>query len=126
MHSGHQSQACNGPPSAHGNARQQSEPPWAPCLPHGLYVRDGPGDRGGEPTQDAIPNGQLRKWSITGRNPDFWWDLVITQRHAETAVFELLCTRCGGGDLAASICDLLRLIRNGAHLHDTDPDVEHA
>ena len=126
MHSGHQSPECNGPPSAHDNARQQSEPPWADCLPHGLYVRDGPGDRGGEPTQDAIPKGQFRQWSITGRNPDFCWDLVITQRHADAAVFELLCTKCGGGDLAASMDDLLRLISAGAHLHDVNPDGDHA
>ncbi len=126
MHTEDRSPECNGPPSAHGNARRQSEPPWAADLPDGLYVRDGPGDRGGEPTQDAIPNGQPRQWSITGRNPDFRWDLIITERQAETAVFELLCTRCGGGDLATSMDDVLQLIRNGAHLHDTDPDVEHA
>jgi hypothetical protein len=91
-------------------------------LPEGLWVREFPVDGDREPTRYRREPGETGRWVITGRNPDFWWDIVITRRHAEGEVFRLLCTRCGGGDLAASMDDMLRLIGAGAHLHDVNPD----
>ena len=124
MYTGDQSPECSGTPLAHDDIRLQSDPSWAGCLPDGLYVRDGPGVGDGEPTQDAIPNGQIRQWSITGRNPGFWWDLVITQCPAGGQRCEFHCTRCGHHDTAPSMDDVLRLIHFGAHFHNIDPSRE--
>ena len=73
------------------------------------------------PTEVRTVGGPGERWSITGRNPRFWWDIVITHLSADIGEFELHCTRCGIRDQAASMDNLLQLIRAGAHLHDIDP-----
>ena len=87
-------------------------------LPNGLYVRknDNP-DRA--PSHARVAG--ARRWSITGRNPQFWWDIVLSRLDTNAGGFELHCTKCGHRDRASSMDDLLRLIHAGAHLHDTDP-----
>ena len=89
-------------------------------LPNGLYVReenDGP-DQPAGPGEDAR---RRATWSITGRNPEFWWDINVTRLGADTGGIELHCTRCGHRDQAASMEDVLLLLQVGAHFHDTDP-----
>ena len=85
-------------------------------LPNGLYVvEDAARDLAagwGEDTRGTT-------WRITGRNPQFWWDIVLTDLGADAGGFELHCTRCGHRDHAPAIDDVLRLIRAGAHCHDT-------
>ena len=91
-------------------------PVWPTELPNGLYVRDyerePPGGRSGTTC--------VQRWTITGRNPDFWWDIVITTHGPDYGAFELHCTRCSHRDCAPSMRDVLSLIRFGAHFHDTD------
>ena len=89
-------------------------------LPNGLYVREeneGPDQTAGQ-GEDA---GLQVTWSITGLNPEFWWDINVTRLGADTGGIELHCTRCGIRDQADSMDDLLRLIRAKAHFHGTDP-----
>ena len=90
-------------------------------FPDGLYVREVWELEGREPASDEGDARQVRRWRITSRNPDFWWELVITLWRDADAPYELRCTRCGLSDQAAAIGDLLGLISFGAHLHDVDP-----
>ena len=87
------------------------------ALPDGLYVRQASGRGGWERLADE----SAQQWRITGRNPYFWWDLVITRPDADAGEVEFNCARCGHTDRAPSMRDVLRLIRAGAHFHDTDP-----
>ena len=94
---------------------------WLVELPNGLYVWEVAGDDRRDSTTDPVRDEGARRWRITGRNPDFWWDIVVTRLDNEVGGFELHCTRCGLRDNASSMDDLLRLVRAGAHFHDTDP-----
>ena len=102
-------------------------PEFAPpgSLPDGLYVREVAEFAGEEPASDESEAHPVRRWRITGRNPEFWWELVITLWRGADAPYELRCTRCGLSDQAAAIGDLLRLVSFGAHLHDVDPVAGH-
>ena len=107
------SPGCDGSEAACVGARQRSEPRWAERLPDGLYVRDGPGDDDRERAQDRPSVARVRQWSITGRNPDFGWDIVVTDLGANLGGFALHCTKYGDRDHALSLDDVLRLIRAG-------------
>ena len=91
------------------------------ALPDGLYVRRASECGARRPLADEGVVLQTRQWRITGRSPNFWWDLVITRYDADVGEVEFHCTRCGHRDLAAAVDDLLLLIHAGAHFHDTDP-----
>ena len=73
------------------------------------------------PIEDRTADGGSRRWTITGRTPEFWWDIVVTHLPADIGGFELHCTRCGHRDRAPSMDDVLGLIQAKAHFHDTDP-----
>lgn len=88
-------------------------------LPNGLYVRES--DEPDQATGQGEDARQRVTRRITGRNPAFWWDIVLTHLGSEGHPFELYCNRCGHRDHAASMGDLLSLIRAGAHFHNTDP-----
>ena len=115
------SPGCDGSEAACVGARQRSEPRWAERLPDGLYVRDGPGDDDRERAQDRPSVARVRQWSITGRNPDFGWDIVVTDLGANLGGFALHCTKYGDRDHALSLDDVLRLIRAGTHLPRYQP-----
>ena len=104
--------------SAHSDFRNLEGP--GP-LPNGLYVREERAIADASLMEDGTGGGRSRRWYITGRNPEFWWDIVITRLPSDIWSYELHCTRCGLSDQAASMDDVLRLIRAGAHFHDTDP-----
>ena len=101
------------------DGNREPGPPGA--LPDGLYVRHASECGAQRPLADEIVALQTRQWYITGRSPDFWWDLVIMSWCAGDRRYQLHCTRCGLRDEAAAIDDLLLLIHCGAHFHDTDP-----
>ena len=90
-------------------------------LPVGLYVREVCATAGRKPSANESAEQRASQWRVTGRNPDFWWDLVITRPDADAGEVEFNCARCGHTDRAPSMHDVLRLIRAGAHFHDTDP-----
>ena len=95
-------------------------PKWGPGpLPDGLYVREN--DERDQSTFRGEDARRIVTWRITGRNPQFWWDIVLTHLDADAGRVELHCTRCGHRDQASSMDDLLRLIQFGAHFHNTHP-----
>lgn len=94
-------------------------PPGA--LPDGLYVREAAALDGREPTAGHSNARQTRQWRITGRNPDFCWELIITHWRGVGRWYEMHCTRCGLSDQAVAISDLLGVVWAGAHLHGIDP-----
>ena len=121
MPTGNSFPGCNGTETACDDAQQRPEPRWAECLPHGLYVREGPEETGPDPAEAGPPAGGIQRWSITGRNPAFWWEIVVTDPGTNLGGFEFRCTRCEHRDHAPSLSDVLRLLRAGANLHNTDP-----
>ena len=90
-------------------------------LPNGLHVREDTADGENKPAEVRGGPEGTRRWSITGHNPQFWWDIVLTSPGGYAGEFELHCTRCGIRDQAVLIEDLLHLIRTQAHFHSTDP-----
>ena len=89
-------------------------------LPNGLHVREENDGR----DQTAVQGGDAQRrvtWSITGRNPEFWWDINVARLGADTGGIELHCTRCDHRDRATSMDDVLLLLQVGAHFHNTDP-----
>ncbi len=101
------------------NGEQELLP--AELLPDGLYVREVCATAGRKPSANESAAQRAGQWTLTGRNPDFWWDLVITRPDETVGGVEFHCTRCGHTDRAPSMHDVLRLIRAAAHFHDTDP-----
>ena len=90
-------------------------------LPNGLYVREEHERNQTTGGGEEVNTRRRVTWRITGRNPQFWWDIVVTHLDADAGGFELHCVKGGHRDHAASMDDVLRLIRAGAHFHDTDP-----
>ena len=88
-------------------------------LPDGLYARES--DERDQPTGRGEDARQQVAWTIAGRHPHFWWDIVLTSLDTDVHPFQLHCTRCGHRDHAASMDDLLSLIQAGTHFHNTDP-----
>ena len=104
----------------HRPASSEGQCPAPPGpLPNGLYVRET--DERNQTTGRGEMAGRQVTWRITGRNPGFWWDIVLTSPGGDAGGIELHCTKYGIRDQAASIEDLLRLIRAQAHFHGTDP-----
>ena len=91
-------------------------------LPNGFYIRELPECVDAKSSQDGPPGRPVRRWNITGHNPEFYWDVVVTHLGSDQEGFELHCTRCSHRDNVLAIDDVLRLIKAGAHLHDVDPD----
>ena len=104
------------PASSEGQGPAQPGP-----LPNGLHVREDAADGEHKPAEVQGGPADTRRWSITGRNPQFWWDIVLTGFGGDADGFDLHCTRCSIRDQAYSMEDLLRLIRAQAHFHGTDP-----
>ena len=101
--------------------KTHAEPGPAGPVPDGIYLRDRPDSSDPVPPDGATATEPVGRWRFTGRNPDFWWDLVISRRDSGDQRYELHCTNCGHTDQAFVMDDVLRLIRAGAHFHDIDP-----
>ena len=56
---------------------------WGNALPNGLYVREYTGNDERELAQECSTTGYAQRWMITGRNPDFWWHIVVTRLDTE-------------------------------------------
>ena len=97
------------------------EPVLSRALPDGLHVREVSEFEDQEPPEGEGATRQVCRLRITGRSPDFWWELVITRGSGADGGHEFHCTRCGHSDQADTVDDVLRLISAGAHLHDIDP-----
>ena len=90
-------------------------------VPDGLYVREHQGVDDPGAIEGRTAGGRSRRWNITGRNPEFWWGIVVIGLPANIGGYQIRCTRCGHRDQALVMDDLMGLIFAGAHFHDTDP-----